>query len=81
MSDEVVRKIGELTVKVDRLACIGSGNCVKVAPDLFRLDDEEVAAFAPDAEKAERDTVIEACEICPVEALTVTDAEGKTLVP
>jgi ferredoxin len=81
MSHEVEKKIGDLTVRIDRDSCIGSGNCVKVAGDLFALDDEGIAAFAPGAEKTPADTVVEACRICPVEALIATDPDGERHAP
>lgn len=81
MSDLVPKKIGDLTVRIDRELCIGSGNCVKVAPDLFELDDETIASFAPGADSVPRAKILDACEVCPVQALVVTDAEGRELVP
>ena len=82
MSEDVTTaKAGELTVSIDRPSCIGSGNCVKVAPELFRLDDEGIAAFADGAADAARDVVLESCRVCPVEALRVRDGDGKDLVP
>jgi ferredoxin len=81
MSESVARKIGDLTVTIDRSVCIGSGNCVKVAPDLFQLDDEATASFAPGTGSPSRTHVIETCQVCPVEALTVTDAGGEQIVP
>jgi ferredoxin len=81
MNDQVFRKIAGLTVHIDRTLCIGSGNCVKVAPDLFDLDDETVCVFTPTAESVPRTKVVDACEVCPVQALTVTDETGRQLVP
>jgi ferredoxin len=81
MSAEVEKKIGDLTVRIDRDSCIGSGNCVKVATDLFVLDDESIVVFAPGAGNVSAETVEEACRICPVEALFLTDADGEQIVP
>jgi ferredoxin len=81
MSDQGPRTIGDLTVRIDREMCIGSGNCVKVAPDLFDLDDESVCIFVSPLGNIPRAKVIDACEVCPVQALLVTDASGKQLVP
>lgn len=81
MSDKTTLKIGDLTVHIDRSLCIGSGNCVKVGPDLFDLDDESIAVFAPGALAAARAKVLDACEVCPVQALIVVDSEGRELVP
>jgi len=78
---ETERRIGDLTVRIDRDSCISSGNCVKVAPALFELDDESIVVFAKTADGSSREQVIEACEICPVEALTVTDSSGEQIIP
>ena len=32
-----------IAVNVDRALCIGSGDCVDTAPDVFQLDDEDKA--------------------------------------
>ncbi len=81
MTDSVERKIGDVTVRIDRRTCIGSANCAKVEPDLFRVDDEGVAAFAAGADRATRDAIVEACRVCPVEALTAEDAAGNRIAP
>jgi ferredoxin len=81
MADVIERKIGDLTVGIDRELCIGSGNCVNVAPDLFELDSEGICAFAKNADGVSLQVVIEGCEVCPVEALIVTDSKGEKIVP
>jgi len=79
MSDPEL-KIGGLTVRIERASCIGSGNCVNLAPSLFQLDDEKVASFRP-GPISDRDTALEACRICPVDALLVFDERGEQVVP
>lgn len=81
MGDFVERKVGALTVRIDRETCIGSANCVKAAPDLFQLDDEKISTFSPNPGNIERELVLEACRVCPVDALYVIDAAGNQLVP
>ena len=81
MSDYVERKIGDLAVRVDRRACIGSGNCIKVCPTLFQLDDQGIVAFAAGADQVAREDVVEACAVCPVEVFEVRDENGDLLVP
>ncbi len=81
MSDFVERKFGELTVRIDRATCIASSNCMVVADETFVFDDENIVAFADKPEPIKREKLIEACKVCPVEALLVFDAEGKQLVP
>lgn len=77
------RRIGELSVEIDRTRCIGSGNCTKVAPDVFELDDSVLASFVEDMDEAsiDREQLLEACRVCPVDALIATDTTGQRLVP
>lgn len=82
MSDEAkrTRTVGDLEVEVDLHLCVGFGDCVEVSPDSFALDAEGLAEFvAPEEEIRER--LLEACRSCPVDAITVRDAEGRPLVP
>ena len=83
MAETVEKEIAGLTVVIDRESCIGSGACLKVAPQMLELDDEEIVSFTDDAEDLgiDRDQVLEACQVCPVDALTVLDEDGEQLVP
>lgn len=74
-------RVVDLTVRIDRLLCVGFETCVDVAPGLFRLDEEGIAAFHPNAAGIGADVVLEACRSCPVDALEVFDASGRRLVP
>ena len=50
------------------------------APEAFELDGENVVMFVdPDSTEPER--LVEACRVCPVDALSVWDSEGNELVP
>jgi ferredoxin len=63
---------------VDENSCAGHGDCVDVAPSVFRLDDDiaEVIGDGP------LDLLIEAAEACPAAAITVVDADsGEQLFP
>ena len=46
----------------------------------FRLDADGVAEFE-DPERVARETLLRACDACPVDAITVWDAEGHQVVP
>lgn len=69
MSDLEERRIGDLTVTIDRMTCIGSRNCVKLAPTVFRLGEDGIVTFTQDSPDIGRDQLVEACLICPVDAL------------
>lgn len=81
MADTLERRVGDLLVRIDRTTCIGSANCTKIASDLFVIDDENLVTFREPAVEVERERVIEACSVCPVDALSVVDAEGRQWVP
>ena len=81
MDHLVERKIGDLSVRIDRQRCIGSSNCMELAPEVFEYDAENICAFKQAPGPIERERLIEACDICPVDALLVFDASGKQLVP
>jgi ferredoxin len=66
------RRFGRLTLRIDRDLCVGFGDCIDVAPDVFELDEDGVAVVKEGAsEKVERDRLMEACRSCPVDALTL----------
>ncbi len=64
-----------ITVRVDRGLCIGSGDCVDTAPDVFQLDSEDKAVVL-DPDGAALDEVIDAARNCPVSAVFVAGEEG-----
>jgi ferredoxin len=64
-----------IRIEVDRALCIGSGDCVDTAPDVFQLDDED-KAIVVDPDGADRDLVLEAAGNCPVTAIFVVGEEG-----
>jgi ferredoxin len=74
------RKFGDLTVRIDRLLCVGFGDCIEMAPRVFAFDDEGIVTFCADPGDVEREHLIRACDICPVDALSVFDANGNQLV-
>lgn len=80
-TDVEERQFGEFTVRIDRLLCVGFGDCIDVAPDLFVFDDEGIAVFVAATDAVELDRLREACDCCPVDALTLLDADGAVLVP
>jgi ferredoxin len=74
------RTVHGLRIVIDRDQCVGFGDCVKEAPEGFKLDDETVAVFvAPEA--VERERLLRACDACPVDAITVYDEAGEQIVP
>ncbi|MFQ5882508.1 MAG: ferredoxin [Candidatus Methylomirabilales bacterium] len=77
----VERKIRGLTIRIDRRLCISTSNCMKVAPEVFEFDDENICAYKESLPDIERERLIDACDVCPVDALIVIDENDKRLVP
>ena len=69
-----------MKVRVDRDLCIGAGNCVALAPTVFALDESNKAVVL-DPATADDDTLIEAAESCPENAIIVEDDEGQQVYP
>lgn len=80
MSDYEERMVGQLRIRIDRTLCVGFGDCVTEAPDAFVLDDSGTAVFVK-PEDVERERLLRACDVCPVDAITVWDTDGAQLVP
>ena len=80
MSDGEERLVSGLRVRIDRTLCVGFGDCIKEAPEGFKLDGDGVAVFV-DPDAVARDRLLRACDACPVDAISVWDADGTQLVP
>jgi ferredoxin len=80
VSDYEDKEVGDLRIRIDRTLCVGFGDCVTAAPEAFKLDDEGIVVFVK-PEETDRQKLIEACDTCPVDALTVWDSSGKQIVP
>jgi len=62
---------------VDPNECSAHGDCVEVAPQVFRLDEVAVVIGT-----GPEDLVMEAAEACPAVAISVVDQEtGETVYP
>lgn len=81
MQDQVERKVGGLTIRIDRLLCVGFGDCIEAAAEGFVFDQDGIVAFRDGIDSVTRERLILACDICPVDALTLLDEEGRQLVP
>lgn len=81
MDETRERRISGLTVRIDRTLCIGSGNCVNLAPEIFEIDEENLVDFCEETPDIDQGRLIEACAVCPVDALSAFDEEGEQIVP
>ncbi len=59
-----------MKVNVDREVCIGCGMCASTAPDVFELDDENIATVVGEITDKNHNSTVEAVENCPVDAIS-----------
>jgi len=70
-----------MKVRVDRELCKGAGSCVAIAPEVFGLDTDDKAVVI-DMHGNTDDTIWEAAESCPFDAIILEDEEtGEWLYP
>ena len=67
-----------LDIKIDREACMGSGNCSFWAPGVFDLDDDGIAVVI-DQGAAPDDKIVLAGQGCPTHAISIVK-DGEQLV-
>jgi ferredoxin len=67
-------------VRVDSSRCISSGMCVGTAPERFTFDEQRQSR--PVSELIEDDEEVrDAAASCPVEAISLTDAQTGSPIP
>ena len=81
MRDIEERTVSGLNVRIERSVCIGSKNCIHLAPEVFELGIDQIVTFRQDAEDIDRGRLLEACRVCPVDALVVHGETGEQIVP
>ena len=69
-----------MKVRIDRDLCLGVGNCVAIAPTVFKLDNENKAVVLTPS-SVDNDKLLEAAESCPENAIIIEDDDGRQLYP
>jgi ferredoxin len=60
-------------IKIDTDVCIGAGQCVLTAPNVFTQDDDGLSELLPGREDGAGSPLVrEAARACPVGAISVT---------
>ena len=73
--------IDKLKITIVEEECIGDSACVDDAPKTFEVNDDGIA-FVLDDSTDDRDTILNAANNCPTEAIIVEDKEtGEKLAP
>lgn len=79
--DHREREISGHTLRIDRTLCIGSANCVNLAPEIFTIDQENIVDFQDETPDIDAGRLEEATAICPVDALILKNEDGEQIVP
>lgn len=67
-------------IKIDRRMCIGYADCVGIAPEVFRLGDDNVSVVV-DPDGADDELILDAARACPVDAITLVDEYDEQVWP
>ncbi|MFF3753629.1 ferredoxin [Streptomyces sp. NPDC002018] len=63
-----------MRIDVDTERCVGAGQCVLSAPEVFDQDDHGIVMVLEDpADEPARDAVRQAGMVCPSQAITVKE--------
>ncbi|GAA1515453.1 ferredoxin [Nocardioides humi] len=64
-----------MRITADSERCIGAGQCVLVAPEVFDQDDDGTVVMLAETVGAEGEAAVrEAIDICPARAIFLVDA-------
>jgi len=78
------RKVGKIRkIVVDRDACIGARSCVVITPQVFQMDDENLAYVPKDSnlDLMDDELIKMSAESCPVLAIHLYDEDGNKVFP
>ena len=73
--------VAGLKVRIDRDLCVGFGDCMDVVTGVWEFDDDGIIVFQEDVAPVDRDSLVEACKSCPVDALIALNEEGQQVAP
>ncbi len=69
-----VRTIGRYTVKVIPSKCIAAASCVAISPDVFKLNEENIAEIIEGGKDAEENILL-AAQSCPTGAIEIWEGD------
>ncbi|HKV53620.1 MAG TPA: ferredoxin [Candidatus Binataceae bacterium] len=73
--------MAQLKTTVNKAKCIGSEDCIQIAPGVFQLDSEGKSEVYNDNGAADN-VIVAAARGCPAKAITVVDQDtGTQLFP
>ena len=66
-----------MKVRVDEELCIGDGSCEEICPEIFKMNEADIAETKIDKDEQVpqdlEDSCREAAETCPVEAIIIEE--------
>jgi ferredoxin len=62
-----------MKVRVDEDACVGDGTCVEICPEVFEMEGDLAFVKTEKVPDGLEDTVREAADACPVEAIILDE--------
>lgn len=71
-------QIGKYKIKVIKSLCIGAASCVAISPNIFKLDEKNIAVILKGEDLPEN--IVMAAQSCPTRAIIITDTETNTQV-
>lgn len=60
---------------IDRSKCVSAATCVALAPETYKLDEQDVATVADNPQDSDQDQLL-AARSCPVGAITVIERKS-----
>jgi ferredoxin len=60
-------------VHVDMNLCQSHGECVRVAPDVFELGEDDLLVWQEEVGDERREAIEEAVDVCPMMAISIGD--------
>lgn len=68
------KNVGKYQVKVIKDKCISAASCVAIAPEVFQLDEDDIA-YIVSQDGRDDETKLLAAQSCPTMAIIVTNTE------
>jgi ferredoxin len=69
-----------MKVRIDRDLCEGIGNCVAIAPTVFKLDNSG-KVIVLDIKSVSEEKILQAAKSCPLDAIIIEDDQGEQKYP
>ena len=65
-----------IRIVIDRELCSGYANCLDAAPEVFDMDDHDIAVViaSDDALEGQRAAIERAVKLCPLSAITIEES-------